>query len=197
MTRVRNTAIAASIIILIDSHFHQIPHSPNIRWEVLAQTSGLQQPPMKAGASRSKSTPQGLAPTEQGCLNPRHHHSSRVALTTTSPKTRLLGPLAGQIHTLKWDGAQREGHHLHRCLNLPVGRKLTTLKLIIRNVYDVPERVVQWNLGSQTGRRSPPIFCTLAPQTSYVLGITVVAVLIAAVLINRRPKKTDASMSRY
>ena len=189
MTRVRNTAIAASVIILIGLTLSSIPPFAPTSDGGATQTSGLQPVTNEAGGVSFEITPQGFSPTEQIVFN--------ISITTHQgsldydfAKISTLETSSGSKYTpLKWDGASG-GHHLSGALIFPPVGETNTLKLTIRNVYDVPERVFQWNLGSQTGGAAAT---TSAPLTLnvYILGITIVAVLIAAVLINRRPKKTD------
>lgn len=61
-------------------------------------------------------------------------------------KTLLFDNLNNQYTPLEWSGEQG-GHHLIGTLKFPpVSKNVKTLKLVISDVYDVRERVFQWDI---------------------------------------------------
>lgn len=48
---------------------------------------------------------------------------------------------------INWEGSPSGGHHRYGTLTFSkIGEKTTFIKLIIKNVYDVPERIFVWNV---------------------------------------------------
>ncbi len=189
MKRVRNTAIAASVILLIGLTLSSIPPFVPTADGAAAQATGLQPVTNEAGGVAFEITPQGFSPSEQIVFDVGiNTHQGDLAFDLAKIST-LETSIGGKYTPLKWDGASG-GHHLSGTLTFPAVGETSTLKLTIRDVYDVPARVFQWNLGSQSGGAGSPASAPLAFNV-YILGGTVIAVLIAAVLINRRAKRTD------
>ncbi len=70
------------------------------------------------------------------------------SLDSDLTKISFLEDDKGNIYQpLSWEGSPPGGHHRSGTLSFPrLSEKTKFIKLIIKNVYDVPERVFKWEL---------------------------------------------------
>ncbi len=69
------------------------------------------------------------------------------ALNYDLTKISILYDSGGNAYApLSWDGPAMGGHHISGTLNFPaIKRDATGMKLVIRNIYNVPERKFSWS----------------------------------------------------
>ncbi len=69
------------------------------------------------------------------------------ALNYDLTKISILYDSGGNAYApLSWDGPAPGGHHISGTLNFPaIKRGATGMKLVIRNIYNVPERTFSWS----------------------------------------------------
>lgn len=69
------------------------------------------------------------------------------ALNYDLTKISILYDSGGNTYApLSWDGPAMSGHHISGTLNFPaIKRDATGMKLVIRNIYNVPERTFSWS----------------------------------------------------
>lgn len=191
MKRVRNTAIASSIIIMLGITISTIAPFTETSTEMgVAQDAGLEPIVNEQNGVSFQITPTDFSDgrsvafeiqidTHQGSLD---FDLIGVSILETSDGRRFTA--------LSWEGSPPSGHHRSGILTFPSVGETGFLKLIIRNVYEVPERIFVWDLQS-SGRAeavsSIPIY------DNYVLGGTLAAVFLTVVLMNFAPRNVKQS----
>ncbi len=203
--RLRNTVILVSAILIIGLTLAAIIPPSAIggnQTGAAQQANSLQPATNSAGGVSFEVTPQGFSPNEQVVFQVSIN-THQGSLDYDFAKVSTLETSSGGNYTaLKWDGATG-GHHLSGTLTFPSVGQTNLLRLTIRGVYGVPERVFEWNLASVTGGSSgskSTSSISLASLNLLILGGAIVAALLAAFLMNTRQtttKEDSANKENY
>lgn len=144
MKRGRNIAIVALAILVIGLALAAIPPFATNQTGT-AQANDLQSATNDAGGVSFVITPQGYSPTKQVVFEvviDTHQGSLDYDFTKIATLETSSG---GKYTPLNWDGPAG-GHHLEGTLTFPRVGQTNLLRLTIQDVYNVPERVFEWNL---------------------------------------------------
>ncbi|MFQ6134369.1 MAG: hypothetical protein ACE5KU_00950 [Nitrososphaerales archaeon] len=191
MKRIRNTAIASSIIIMLGITVSTIaPLAQTSAGTGVVQAAGLEPIVNEQNGVSFQITPIDFSydksvtfevriDTHQGSLD---FDLADVSVLETSDGRRFS--------PLSWEGSPPGGHHRSGILTFPDVGETEFLKLAIQDVNEDPERIFVWNL--QSSGRAEAMSST-PTNNNYVLGGTLVAVILTVVVMNFTPRNVKQS----